>query len=337
MITKKYAMLSKINKELSSLSSDAKKPFDSFYRENIGSIDKNKSISLQDYIVMQDETPLGTATVKLHKNKYILQKEKEDGSYLYLPFEKKRTPMIPKDDIRQMEKIEKKFSKYKPLTKKQLLEKIYDDNKDDLKKAKISKKAFFASQIDDLSSSLESIGIDDLTQALNYYDTVEVRTKRMKSRIPNDIVEDSPFYKRLEELKERVEDMESHDALLLISVLQKDVKKELNGVELNIIRNIDSMKTDAYMTISDTEELVCENMPKSNYILERFFKKEIDMQKVKAEVYKGNLDLEMKSDFVFYEPCVNLSEVMDRFNSIEYARGGGNQPDYDANEIIALR
>jgi len=337
MITKEYAILSKISRELSSLSDSAKKPFNSFYRENIGSIDKGNSISLEDYIVMQDETPLGTATVKLHRNKYILQKEREDGSYLYLPFEKKQTPIIPQDNQHKMQKLEEKFAKFKPLTKKQLLERVYESNKDELKKAKITKKTFFASQIDDLASSLESIGVDDLSQALNFYDAVEVKTKRMKSRIPNEIIESSPFYKKLEELKERIEDLESHDALLLISKLKKDVEKELKQVEIKIIKDMGSMKSDSFMTFSNTEELNCESIPKSTYILERFFKKEIDMSKIKSEVFKGNLDLEMKSDFVFYEPCSNLSEVMDRFSSIEFARGGGNQPNYDVNEAIALR
>lgn len=337
MITKEYAILSKINKELSSLSDSAKKPFNFFYKENIGSIDKGNSISLKDYIVMQDETPLGTATIKLHRNKYILQKEREDGSYLYLPFEKKQTPIIPQDNQDKMQKLKENFAKFKPLTKKQLLERVYESNKDELKKAKITKKTFLSSQINDLASSLESIGIDDLSQALNFYNAVEVKTKRMKSRIPNEIIKSSPFYKKLEELKEKIEDLESHNALLLISKLKKDVGKELKQVDTKIAKDIGFMKSDSFMTFSIIEELDCEIMPKSTYILERFFKKEIDMSKIKSEVFKGNLDLEMKSDFVFYEPCLNLSEVMDKFNSIEFARGAGNQPNYDVNEIISLR
>jgi hypothetical protein len=337
MITKEYAILAKINRELSNLSDSAKKPFGSFYRDNIGNIDKEKSISLEDYIVMQDEAPLGTATIKLQKNKYILQKEKKDGSYLYLPFEKRRTPILPQDNQNKMQKLEEKFARFKPLTKKQLLERVYEFNKDELKAMKITKKTFFASKIDDLVSSLESIGIDDLSQALNFYDAVEVKTKRMKNKIPNEIIEESPFYNKLEELKEKIEGLENYDALFLISKLKKDVEKQLKHVEAEIVKEMGSMQTDSFMTFSKTEEITCENIPKSPYILERFFKKEIDMPKIKSEVFKGDLDLEMKSSFIFYEPCSNLSEVMDRFSGIEFARGGGNQPEYDINEIITLR
>ena len=336
---KEYAGLSKIKSELDKITKSIKKPFGEFYRNNIGEIDKTKSISLQDYVIMQDTSSLGSATIRLHKNKYILQKESEDGTCLYVPFEKKRTPIIPSDDESEHKRvILDKYMKYKPLTKKQLLERIYDKYVDVLKENKVTKKSFFDADIEDTARKLSSIGIDDLEQALYYYTPVKNTTKRVRSGINSNIVESSSFYEEFKELKDNCANLPAHDALFFSARLYKRVEKEYNKMGVDILLNISPEDNDEFVNVSTQERLECRSIPQGEYVLGEFFKKEVDMDKVKRGMYSGALKgIEEKSTFVFYEPCENLSELIDRFSSLEYAKSMiSSDVEYDINDVIEI-
>lgn len=56
-----------------------------------------------------------------------------------------------------------------------------------------------------------------------------------------------------------------------------------------------------------------------------------------GEIDKEKLPLERKANFKFYEPCTNLSQVVDRFNSSEFFIDNEKTNDFEKSEIITLR
>ena len=337
MNTKEYASYSKLKTQLTDISKSLKNNFASFYRKHIGEIDKGSAITLNDYVVLQDEIPQGTATIKLTNNKYILQKKKEDNTYLYIPFEKKKTPVLPINNMEMMKKIESKYMKYKSFSKKQLLEKIYNENADTFKNAKLTKKTFFSDNLEILSKKLEGLGVNDLTQALDYYEITDVTSKRLKPKIAIEDIESNPHYSQVEKVKQDIEKLETHDALAMVMKLQREVEKCYNELNREVIKNMSSFKDDKYINVTTNQDITCQIIPKADFILENFFKKDIDLKRMKYDIYGGRLDVEMRTSFSFFEPCENLSEVMDRFNSIDFARNSSSELSYDANETIKLR
>lgn len=309
-----------------------KKRYSEFYYKNIGDIDKTAPNKLEDYILTQTAEPLGNCTIRLEKNFYVMQKEIENKEYFYLPFEKVKTPQLPYRDDEAMAEIQAKYYKYKPLRKKGLLERIYEKNNKLLVSKKITKKYFFNEKIEDLKIRLEELNISDLTEALNFYDITKKTTTRAKTIKDAELIVQSKLYEEFLYSRNKLADCDTHEALKIFDSLSKDVSKYLDSFDLN------ELSKNEVISSSTSEDIRCVAMPKAEYMLDSFFKKDIDFGAIRKDMRIGKLDeMEMKTSFKFFSPCSNLSEVVDRFSSIDYFLSSSKTNDFEQEQTIILK
>ncbi|KAB7891318.1 hypothetical protein [Poseidonibacter ostreae] len=311
---------------------EVKDKYYDFYLKNIGNIDKLAQNSLEDYVLEQHRNPLGNCTIRLEKDKYVMQKELDNGEYFYLPFEKNKSPQIPYKDAEKMEMLFNEYPKHKPLRKKALLDRIYEKNKSLLLENKMTKKHYYGSKIGDLIPELEKLGIADLTEAMSFYDVVEKRTSRAKTSKAEEVMCESAFFDKFNNYKERIADCDTHEVLKLFSDLEKEVASHISSFDSEVL------KRDSIIKETVSEDISCISIPSSEYMLDAFFDKDIDRKAIKFDIYRGKLeDMEMKISFKFYSPCENLTEVVDRFETLDYVMSNTQMQEFEQEETITLK
>lgn len=329
----------KILNEIESSIEKLKNGYSDFYKNNIGSIDKIKDTELELYVLKQDREPLGTCTIKLKNNTYIMQKDLGNNNYSYLLFKKNHKIALPYKDEVAMKDIYEKYSKYKPLSKKQLLEKIFDKNKNLLSENKVTKKFFFEADIVTLASKLEDIKIYDLTEALNFYrisKCSKTQLRRVSSTDINSDIKKSKFYKEYKNIQDRIEDLNDTEIFLYLNDLKE--KLEQNIFESKIILQKED-KDEHFITKKNFEDLECISMPKAEYMLDTFFDKILDFKKIDLDIYKGILNFEKNISFTFYSPSRTLAELVDKVNSIDFYKNivkNNEVQNYNKNDVIKL-
>lgn len=327
------------NKKLKSLIEnhikDIKDKFHTFYSLNIGEIDKVGGIDLEEYIVNQHKNPLGTATIKLKNNFYILQKDL-GNEYLYIPFQKTTSAVIPFKDERKMTLLKQKYGSYKPIRKKELLERIYNCNIEKIKKEKISKQSFFNSPVLELSSKLDSIGIYDLSEALNFYKPTTIVQKRISPKLDKEIIENSLFYKEYLNIIDNQDNLETHELYEQLSSLITKVSDSVN-YNTSLIEKDKNLIDSRYLKVLENEDIVCTSIPNAEFILDRFFETTLDTSRIKQDIKNEILIGELKSSFSFFKACKNLSEVVSLLNGQNYVRSLNNKgAEFAPNQKIML-
>lgn len=309
-----------------------------FYRENIGKIDKIKPVSREEYIVAQFNKPSGTSTVRLLKDKYILQKQNDDGSFSYIPFEKKRVPIIPNDED-TLKSLGNKYVKYSKLTKNQLINRVTSKYADILKDEKITKKQINSLSYQNLNTLFKSIGINELETALKYYRIKETTSVRVNRNI-SDYTDRNIYYDEYKNLTEEIKELNVQEILSKIMPLAKKIESEIEKYAKEISKNEFDRKTESkLLKISKNEILEKKIIPQNKQDLEFYFNEDYDFYKIKQDIYSGKLGMDIKTTFRFFRPCKNLSEVDDVFNSVEFAstQNYDSSLDYEEGEVLELK
>lgn len=314
-----------------------KEKYSEFYRSNIGEIDKTKANNIDSYILAQNSEPLGTRTIKLENNTYVMQQDLGDNEYSYLVFKKSSSVALPYKDEVAMNSLYKEYSKYTPLTKKQLLEKIYNKNSESLIKNKITKKSFFETDVLSLATKLESLNIYDLTEALNFYRLYDTYKNQLKRANPKDVDSSkSQFYTDYMNIIDRVGELNSSQILLYLTELKEKITSNNNENKKVLLRED---KNEDFITKKVLEDLECISIPQSEFILEAFYEKKLDMKAINMDIYKGKLNLEKNIKFTFQSPCRTLVELVDKLNSIDFYKSVAKNNDlrnYNKNDSIRL-
>ena len=329
-----------------------KEALSNFYKKNIGAIDKENSVSLEDYMVYQFNNPVSkSCTIKLHKNKYILQKKQKDGSFSYIPFEKRTTPIIPNDeDVLYM--LNKEYTKFKPITKRQLITRVSDKHKENIKENKITKKEINSLSFTDLNDLFKSIGITELADSLRFYRLKESKTISLKRGL-DDYTEKSDYFEEYKTINETIISSEANNTLEALSPLAKKIEKEIISFKEDIISKKNGITAESakFISVSSDELLEKKFIPENTKDLKIFsregldfkdlkifFKEGLDFHRIKQDIFSNKLALDLKISFIFHQPCTNLSEVDDRFNSIQFASSQNLDfsNNYQDNEILQL-
>ncbi len=327
----------KLLAEIDTTIDDIKEKYSEFYRNNIGEIDKTKANNIDSYILAQNSEPLGTRTIKLENNTYVMQQDLGDNEYSYLVFKKNSSVALPYKDEVAMNSLYNEYSKYTPLTKKQLLEKIYSKNSESLIKNKITKKSFFETDVLSLVTKLESLNIYDLTEALNFYRLSDGYKKQLKRANPKDVDSSkSQFYADYMNIIDRVGELNSSQILLYLTELKEKITSN-NDENKEVLLRED--KNEDFITKKEFEDLECISIPQSEFMLEAFYEKKLDMKAINMDIYKGKLNLEKNIKFTFQSPCRTLVELVDKLNSIDFYKSVAKNNDlrnYNKNDSIRL-
>lgn len=327
----------KLLAEIDTTIDSIKDKYSDFYRNNIGEIDKTKANEIDSYILTQNNSPLGTRTIKLENNTYVMQQDLGNNDYSYLVFKKSSSVALPYKDELAMNKLYNEYPKYTPLTKKQLLEKIYNKNSEVLVKNKITKKSFLETDVLTLSEKLESLNIYDLTEALNFYRVSNGNKKQLKRISPKEIDSSkSQFYTDYVNIIDKVGDLNSSEILLYLTELKEKITN-VNEDNKKILLKED--KNEDFITNKSFEDLECISIPQNELMLEAFYDKKLDMKAINLDIYKGKLDFEKNIKFTFQSPCRTLVELVDKLNSMDFYKSitkNNELRNYNKNDSIRL-
>lgn len=325
----------KLLNEIDAILEKFKNGYSEFYKNNIGEIDKIKNTNLELYVMKQNSSPLGTCTIKLENNTYVMQKDLGNNNYFYLLFKKDYSVALPYKDEFAMKELYEKYPRFVPLSKKSLLEKIFEKNKELLKTHKITKNFFFGSKINTLASKLEELKIYDLSEALNFYKPV--KGKKVLLRRVNDADKSkSEFYEEYENINEQINVLNESDLILFYSELREKISKKIDLDKAQLKKDDVDMH---FITESESETLKCISTPKADYMLDAFFEKKLDIKEIEFDIYKGKLKFEKNINFTFQSPCRTLADLVEKLNSMDYYKSIAKNSEivnYNKNEAIYL-
>lgn len=326
----------KILNEIENILNKFKDGYSDFYKKNIGGIDKIKNTNLELYVMKQNNSPLGTCTVKLENNTYVMQKDLGgENNYFYLVFKKDYSVALPYKDEKAMKELYEKYQTFVPISKKTLLERIFEKNKESLSSNKITKNFFFGSKIMDLAQKLEELKIYDLSEALNFY-KVSKSEKTLLRKVNDADITKSKFYEDYKNINEEIDNLNESELILFYSELKEKISEEVQLLKTHLL---EEDKNNYFVNKIDSESLKCISIPKADYILEAFFEKKLNMKEIEFDIYKGKLDLERKINFTFQSPCRTLVDLVDKLNSLDYYKSVSKNSEtinYNKNESIHL-
>lgn len=327
----------KILNEIDVLIEKLKEGYSNFYRNNIGTIDKSKNNNLEQYILEQNRKHLGDCTIKLENNRYVMQTDLGNNDYFYLPFIKNYSISLPYKDEIVMQELYKRYPKFTPLTKKQLLERVFEKNKNVIAENKITKKFFFGTNILTLASKLEELKIYDLSEALNFY-RISTGSKTLLRRInPIEVdIRKSDFYNDYKDIQDRMPDLNANEMFLYLSELKERITTSIDKSRITLVKED---KDENFITKKEFEDLKCISIPQAEYMLDLFFDKSLDFKKIDLDIYKGILAFEKNINFTFYSPSKTLAGLIDTLNSVNFHKSKAKHNEvqnYNKNDVIKL-
>lgn len=326
-----------IKSKLEEIIKAVKEVYSEFYKNNISSIDKIKSVDFEKYILNQVKKPLGTCTVKLEKNSYVLQiEQQETKDFIYLLFDKKITPVLPVKDVEQMNDLLEKYPKYVLPSKTEILTNIYDDNIDTFKKNKITKTNFLKTPISELIKTLNDININTnkLEKILDYYEVKTINRTSLK-RGKSDI-KLSSFYFDFENLNNSLDSLTNDKKIFMATQLLIQVEKNIDYLKKELLKYDEE---NIFISESYYETLESLSLPISQELREIFCKKIIDKSAINKAIKEGKLDLEQKTSFTFFEAVGTLADLVKVYNEINYAKQmslNTKTEIYNSNDVINL-
>jgi len=230
------------------------------------------------------------------------------GDYI-LPFSIEEKKTVKNLDEKTKKELKEKYFKYKPFSKKEILEKIYNEANQNGTKI-LTKKFLNENSIDTIAEKLSYHKINTLENFMMFYDVVKSKTLKIKNRDDSTILSNSQYFHELSTIEEKK-----------LSVLEKThaMKEILNKIEREIEQieekiNLDKLPdgSEDFFTIVEKEELVfIKETPNDKDISSIFMKKEFNESKYRLAIENGEENrYTVDVSATISKPCKGINELL---------------------------